>query len=93
MGGGSSSYFHVDTPEEIQERSRIVRLQDQACEYVKNVLYYGVSIRTGRKPHSKIEQIWIEPQPELLEEALKNQDTANLVSLSLDLAKLVNDSL
>ena len=81
MGGASSLYFHVETPEEIQERSRIIRLQDQAFDYVKNVLYYGVSIRTGRKPSSKIDQIWLEPQPDLLEEALKNGDTANLVGI------------
>lgn len=79
MGGGSSLYFQMETPEEIQERSRIIRLQDQALDYVTHVLYYGVAIRTGRKPSTKIDQIWIEPQPDLLEEALKNGDATNLV--------------
>ena len=72
-------YFQMETPEEILERSRIIKLQDQALDYVTNVLFYGVSIRSGRKPSTKIDQIWVEPQPDLVEEALKSGDTTNMV--------------
>ncbi len=82
MGGSSSvtSTFHTYTTEELAERERVVKLQATAFDFVTKVIYYGVPIRSGKKSAEASSAIWIEPQPDLLDEMLANKDSTNRVS-------------
>ncbi len=69
-----SDTFHKITPAEIAENERISKLQDIAFDFITKVIYYGVPIRSGRKNKSVNAAIWIEPQPELVDEMLSKGD-------------------
>lgn len=66
--GGTSSVSSLFTPQEVADIEKIKVLQDSAVRFVSLQLFYGVPVRSGRKaPHDPIGMIWIEPQPEVLE--------------------------
>lgn len=87
MGGSISATFHTYTPAEIAENERKIKLQDVGFEFVTKVIYHGIPIRSGRKNKDVRSAIWIEPQPELVDELLTNKDkTAEvIIFLFLDL--------
>lgn len=56
------------SPQEKAEIEKIKGLQETALRFVSHHLFYGVPVRSGRKnPHDPIGMIWVEPQPEVLE--------------------------
>ncbi len=74
MGGSISATFHTYTPAEIAENLRVIKLQDVGFEFVTKIIYHGIPIRSGRKNKDPRSAIWIEPQPDLVNELLTNKD-------------------
>lgn len=66
--GGTISIGSFFTPQEIADIEKVKKLQEIGLRFVSHNLYYGIPVRSGKKsPHDPIGLIWIEPQPEVLE--------------------------
>lgn len=66
--GGTISIGSFFTSQEIADIEKIKKLQEIGLRFVSQNLYYGIPVRSGKKsPHDPIGLIWIEPQPEVLE--------------------------
>eukprot|EP01039_Chlorochromonas_danica_P015038 gene15038-17638_t len=78
--GGTISIGSFFTSQEIADIEKIKKLQEIGLRFVSQNLYYGIPVRSGKKsPHDPIGLIWIEPQPEVLENPSSMGVTENVL--------------
>lgn len=75
--GGLASTLDQRSPEDLEIYKKANDLQNLALDFTAKMIFEGIPVRSARKTNDYITSIWIEPLPELYEDAIKLSGTVD----------------
>lgn len=79
MGASIGTFW---TTKELQNIAEIQSLQELGVKFITETIFFGIPVRSGRKPYDPISLIWIEPSPEVVEGNMDSLTKETKVRLS-----------